>query len=58
MKKGLVIRYFMNGFFLCDGKAPEGCEEDGEIYVGNTIKFFGTWEEANQMRGIIDTAFS
>ena len=38
--KGLVIRYFMGGYYLCDGKAPEGMENDGEIYVGNEIKWF------------------
>ena len=55
--KGLVIRYFSNGFFLCDGKAPEGHENDGELYVGNTVKWFETWEEADQIRKMINTAY-
>ena len=55
--KGLVIRYFSGGYFLCDGKPPIGCENDGEIYVGNSIKWFETWEEADAMRKVIDTAY-
>jgi hypothetical protein len=54
--KGLVIRYFMGGFFLCDGKAPDGCD-DNELYIGNTVKWFETWEEANQMREMINTVY-
>jgi hypothetical protein len=57
-KKGLVIRFFMNGYFLCDGKAPEGHENDGELYVGNTVKWFETWEEANQMRDTINAVYA
>ena len=55
--KGLVIRYFMGGYYLCDGKPPKGCENDGEIYVGNAIKWFEKWEEADEMRKMIDTAY-
>jgi hypothetical protein len=55
--KGLVIRYFMGGYYLCDGKAPEGKEDDGEIYIGNTIKYFQKWEEANEMRKMINAAY-
>lgn len=54
---GLVIRYFMNGYYLCDGKAPEGNENDSELYVGNTIKWFETWEEADAMKQMIDNAY-
>ena len=55
---GLVIRFFMNGYFLCDGKPPKGCvEEEGELYVGNTVKWFETWEEADNMRKMIDAAY-
>lgn len=54
---GLVIRYFMGGFYLCDGKPPKGCENDGELYIGNSVKWFETWEEADQMRKIIDSAY-
>ena len=57
MEKGLVIRYFSGGYFLCDGKAPKGCENDGEIYVGNSVKWFETWEEANTLREIINNAY-
>lgn len=57
MKKGLVIRYFSEGYFLCDGKAPEGHENDGELYVGNVIKWFEKWEEADQMRNIISAMY-
>jgi hypothetical protein len=32
---GLVIRYFMSGCYLCDGKPPQGRENDGELYIGN-----------------------
>lgn len=55
--KGLVIRYFMGGYYLCDGKAPEGHENDGKWYVGNTVKWFETWDEANTMRNIINAAY-
>jgi len=55
--KGLVIRYFMGGYYLCDGKAPEGHEDDGELYVGNTVKWFESWEEADKMRNIINAAY-
>lgn len=56
-EKGLVIRYFSGGYFLCDGKPPEGMENDGNIYVGNTVKWFETWEEAEKMKEIIDRAY-
>lgn len=55
--KGLVIRYFSNGYFLCDGKPLEGHENDGELWVGNAIKWFKTIEEAKAMRAIIDEAY-
>lgn len=54
---GLVIRFFMNGYYLCDGKPPKDRENDGELYVGNTVKWFKTWEEADAMRRMIDTAY-
>lgn len=57
MAKGLVIRYFMGGYYLCDGQPPKGCENDGELYVGNTVKWFETWEEANEMRNMINAAY-
>lgn len=56
--KGLVIRYFMGGFYLCDGKPPKGCEADGHLYVGNAVKWFETWEEADEMRKMIDRAYA
>lgn len=55
--RGLVIRYFMGGYYLCDGKPPEGKSKDGEIYVGNAVKWFETFEEADAMRKIIDAAY-
>lgn len=55
--KGLVIRYFMGGYYLCDGKSPKGYENDGELYVGNAVKWFETWEEANEMRNMINAAY-
>jgi len=57
MEKGLVIRFFMNGFYLCDGKPSQGCENDGELYVGNAVKWFETWEKADEMRKIINAAY-
>ena len=57
MNKGLVIRYFSGGFYLCDGLPPEGCENDGDLYIGNPIKWFETWNEANNLRTIINNAF-
>lgn len=57
MEKGLVIRYFCGGYYLCDGKPPKGCENDGELYVGNSVKWFETWEEADSLRKIIDAAY-
>ena len=55
--KGLVIRYFMCGYYLCDGRPPQGCEDDGELYIGNAVKWFETWEEAEAMRKMIDAAY-
>lgn len=55
--KGLVIRYFMGGYFLCDGQPVNDCENDGEIYVGNTVKWFEKWEDADEMRKMIDRAY-
>jgi len=57
-QKGLVIRFFWNGYFLCNGKPPKGCEDDGEIYVGDSVKWFPTWEEADKMRKMIDAAYN
>lgn len=54
---GLVIRPFWNGWYLCDGKAPAGCENDGGFYVGNAVKWFEKWEEANEMRIMINNAY-
>ena len=47
----------MGGYFLCDGKPPEGHENDGEIYVGNTVRWFETWNAADAMRKIIASAY-
>lgn len=58
MEKGLVIRYFMGGYYLCDGKPPKGHENDGELYVGNIVKWFETWEEAENMRKIIAATYA
>lgn len=56
---GLVIRVSsLGGCVLCDGKCPDGVEEeDGEIYMGTIVKWFDTWEEADAMRKVIDTAY-
>ena|GEM_PF-5043698 len=55
--RGLVIRYFMGGYYLCDGKPPEGRENDGELYIGNAVKWFETWDKANDMRNMINAAY-
>lgn len=55
--KGLVIRWFSNDYVLCDGKAPEGHENDGNLYIGNAVGWFKTWEEADQMRKMINAAY-
>ena len=55
--KGLVIRYFMSGYYLCDGKPPTGFENDGELYVGNTVRWFEKWEEADEMKKMIENAY-
>ena len=55
--KGLVIRCFMNGYYLCDGKPPQGKENDGQIYIGNAVKWFPTFKEAEEMRIIINEAY-
>lgn len=55
--KGLVIRYYMNGYFLCDGKPPEGCENDGELYLGTTIRWFESIEDARAMRNLINNLY-
>lgn len=57
MTTGLVIRRFMEGYYLCDGKPPAGQENDRELWVGNTVKWFNTWEEADAMRKWIDAAY-
>lgn len=56
-KNGLVIRNCMDRYILCDGKAPEGHENDGNLYIGNIVETFKTWEEANQMRKMINAAY-
>lgn len=56
-EKGLVIRYFTGGYSLCNGRAPKGYENDGELYVGDTVKWFETWNEANEMRSMINEAY-
>jgi len=61
MKKinGLVIRFFAGAYVLCDGKCPAGVEpEKDEIYVGTIVKAFGTWEEADAMRKVVDAAYA
>lgn len=55
--KGLVIRYFMGGFYICDGKPPEGCEHDGEVYLGTTVKWFESWHDARKMLDFIEAAY-
>jgi hypothetical protein len=55
--QGLAIRYFMGGYYLCDGKPPQGCESDGELYVGNSVRWFENWEEAGAMRNMINAAY-
>ena len=55
--KGLVIRYFSDGYYLCDGKPPEGHENDGKFYIGNMVKWFEKWEDAETMKKIIDEAY-
>jgi len=53
-KNGLVIRFFMGAYALCDGKCPAGVEpEEDEIYIGNLFKMFDTWDAANEMRKLI-----
>jgi len=47
----------MGGYFLCDGQPVNDCENDGEIYVGNTVKWFEKWEDADEMRKMIDRAY-
>lgn len=56
--KGLVIRFFMGAYALCDGKCPAGVKpEKDEIYIGTLIKMFDTWDEADAMRKVIDAAY-
>lgn len=58
-KHGLAIRFFMSAYVLCDGKCPAGVEpEEDEIYIGNLVKVFDTWDEANEMRKVIDAAYA
>ena len=56
----MVIRFFMGGWALCDGKCPgplSDVHEDGDLYIGNLVRVFGTWEEADGMRKIIDAEY-
>ena len=55
--KGLVIRYFENAYFLCNGKPPNGCENDGHLYIGEAVKWFCTHKEASAMKQMIDSAY-
>jgi hypothetical protein len=55
--KGLVVRYFMGGYYLCTGTPPAGKENDGELYVGDTVKWFPTWDEADAMRQTISNCY-
>lgn len=57
MKKGLVIRPSCGGYFLCDGQPPRGCENDEGLYIGNTVKWFESWEEAEAMLKMIDATY-
>lgn len=57
MPKGLVIRWFSGGYFICDGKPLEGREDDDELWVGNTVRWFKTEEEAYTMLRFIDEAY-
>lgn len=59
-KGGLVIRFFMGAFVLCDGKCQDGLKVEAgedEGYIGNIVKVFDTWEAANNMRAIIDASY-
>lgn len=55
--EGLVIRYFSGGYYLCNGKPLEGHENDGELWIGDAVKWFEKWEEANEMRNMINAAY-
>lgn len=56
--KGLVIRSFGEKWALCDGQPPEGVEPKPDTYyMGNIVKWFDTWDEANEMREIINAAY-
>ena len=55
--KGLVIRYSSEGFFLCDGQPPIGCTDDDELFIGNVVDCYETWDEANDMRMMIESAY-
>lgn len=56
-RKGLVIRFFMGGYYLCDGQPPTEVENDDGLYLGNTVKWFATWNEANELRSMINRAY-
>lgn len=47
----------MGGYYLCDGQPMKGYENDGELWVGNAVKWFQTWDEANEMRNMINAAY-
>ena len=55
---GLVIRYHGGRYCLCDGMPPDGCENDGNIYLGNEVRWFDTWQEADEKRKAIDNAYN
>ena len=46
----LVIRSFDKKFSLCDGRAPEGKENDGNLYIGNVVAWYDTFEDAKKAR--------
>jgi hypothetical protein len=56
--KGLMIKKVKDQYILCTGK-PNKWEElkEGEIYIGDIIGWFESWEDANIMKKIIDECY-
>ena len=50
----LCIRSFGSRFAVCTGTAPEGRENDGNIYMGDVISWHETFEEARAARDLIE----
>lgn len=55
-KLGYVIRYLFGEFVVCDGYAPDSDTEieESAVFTGYVVKSYKTYEEAKQLRNILN----